>query len=119
MPTDLSAAEADATRSSTPPLHTATDDDPALPPLGQRFRLKADFDISGFSPVNQIILSALKTYGMILADNGSPWFLSGAPDDAWDNDDLAQLRSLKGSDFEAVDTSRLQVDANSGAAAPQ
>jgi len=86
------------------------------PPMGQRFRLKADYDISGFSPENQVILAALKRYGMVLADNGSPWFVSGAPDERWDNEDLSELRRLKGSDFEAVDTSSLMVDPDSGQA---
>ena len=95
--------------------HASQSDDPALPPLGQRFRLKADFDISGFSPENQVILKALQTYGMILADNGSPWFVSGAPDEQWNNDDLAALREVKGSDFEAVDTSSMVSDLDSAA----
>ena len=89
--------------------------DEAVPPMGQRFRLKADVDISGFSPINQTILQALKTYGMFLADNGSDWFLSGAPDDRWDNDDLHELRErIHGSDFEAVDCSSLITDPDSG-----
>lgn len=87
-----------------------------LPPLGQRFRLRANFDIKGYSPPAQVILRALKTYGMILADNGSAWFLSGEPNDAWDNDQLRDLRRVKGSDFEAVDQSSLMVDGDSGAA---
>ena len=97
-----------------PARHKASQsDDPALPPLGQRFRLKADVDISGFSPASKVILQALKAYGMILADNGSPWFLSGAPDKGWDNDMLqGELGRLKGSDFEAVDSSSLMVDAD-------
>lgn len=87
------------------------------PPLGQRFRLKADFDISGFSPETQVILQALKTYGMFLADNGSPWFISGVPDERWDNDLLvAELRQVHGRDFEAVDESSLMVDPASGQA---
>lgn len=90
--------------------------DPTLPPMGLRVRLKADVDISSFSPTNQIILTALKHYGMIVADNGSNWYLSGAPDDHWNNDDLAQLSHIQGSDFEVVDTSSLQVSANSGEA---
>ena len=89
--------------------------DPNVPPMGQRFRLKAEFDISGFSPTNQIILTALKTYGMFLADNGGSWFLSGAPDDRWDNDDLHELQeAVFGSDFEAVDCSSLMVHPDSG-----
>ena len=90
--------------------------DEALPPLGQRFRLRADFDISRFAPANRVILQALKTYGMILADNGSPWFLSGAPNAAWNDESLRELMKVKGSDFEAVDVSSLQLEANSGKA---
>lgn len=90
--------------------------DPAYPPMGQRFRLRADYDLSGFSPINRTILQALKTYGMILADNGSPWFISGAPDERWNNDELAQLKQVMGSDFEAVDVSSLIVTANSARA---
>ena len=99
-----------------PARHEASDHaDPTVPPMGQRFRLKADVDVSGFSPTNQIILQALKTYGMLLADNGSSWFLSGAPDDRWDNDDLHDLQEgIFGSDFEAVDCSSLMVDPDSG-----
>ena len=83
--------------------------------MGQRFRLKADYDISGFDPQVQVILQALKTYGMILADNGSSWFLSGAPDERWDNDTLvSQLHQVPGSAFEAVDVSSLMVEPNSG-----
>jgi len=86
------------------------------PPMGQRFRLKANFNISGFSPEVQVILKALKKYGMILADNGSSWFISGVPDERWDNDDLHQLHNVKGSDFEAVDESSLMIDPDSGEA---
>jgi hypothetical protein len=103
-----------------PARHFASrSEDEALPPMGLRFRLKADFDISGFSEKNQVILRALKTYGMFLADNGSPWFLSGAPNDNWDNDELRELRKIKGADFEAVDQSSLMVNPDSGAAVPQ
>lgn len=100
-----------------PARHFASDSkDDALPPLGQRFRLRGDFDVSGFSPANQVILRALQTYGMFLADNGSPWFLSGAPHPSWNNDQLRELRRVKGSDFEAVDISSLMRDPNSGQA---
>ena len=58
------------------------------PPMGQRFRLNAGFDVSGLSPQVQVILQAMKTYGMVLADNGSPWYVSGAPDERWNNDVL-------------------------------
>lgn len=86
------------------------------PPMGQRFRLKASFDISGFSPKVQVILKALKKYGMILADNGSEWFISGVPDERWNNSQLHELHNVKGSDFEAVDVSSLMVSPNSGEA---
>jgi hypothetical protein len=89
--------------------------DEAVPPMGQRFRLKAAVDISAFSETNRIILQALKTYGMLLADNGSDWFLCGVPDDRWDNDDLHELQDgILGSDFEAVECSSLMVNPDSG-----
>ena len=86
------------------------------PPMGQRFRLKADYDISGFSLDVQTILRAFKRYGIILADNGSAWFISGMPDPRWDNDILSQLGQVKGSDFEVVDESSLMIDKDSGEA---
>jgi hypothetical protein len=86
------------------------------PPMGVRFRLKASFDISSFSATNQVILRALKKYGMMIADNGSAWYLSGAPDPNWNNDDLHVLTTITGSAFEAVDVSTLMVDPNSGQA---
>ena len=92
--------------------------DAQFPPMGQRFRLKASFDISSFSPEVQVILLALKKYGMILADNGSAWFISGVPDERWNNDILVnQLRKVQGSDFEAVDESSLMLTADSARAA--
>jgi len=85
------------------------------PPMGQRFRLRADFDISGFSPEVQVILQVMKRYGLILADNGSAWYISGVPDERWDNDMLVgELAQIHGSDFEAVDESSLMADPNSG-----
>ena len=92
--------------------------DPKYPPMGARFRLRADFDISSFSATNQIILTALKKYGMMIADNGSAWYISGAPDSRWNDDDLHNLGEVKGADFEAVDVSSLMVNSNSGQAAP-
>lgn len=87
------------------------------PPMGQRFRLKTEFDVSGFSPEVQVILRALKKYGMILADNGASWFITGVPDSRWNNDVLvSELRLVKGSDFEAIDESSLMIDPNSGQA---
>jgi len=86
------------------------------PPMGVRFRLRADFDVSSFSPANQIILRALKKYGMMIADNGSAWYLSGAPDSRWNNDELHDLGRIKGTDFEAVDVSGLMITPDSGQA---
>lgn len=87
------------------------------PPMGLRFRLKADYDISGFSPEMQVILQAMKTYGLILADNGSAWYISGVPDERWDNDILHEMDAIQGSDFEVVDVSSWMVDPDSGQAA--
>jgi len=88
----------------------------SLPPMGQRFRLKASFDITGYSSQVQVILTAMKRYGLILADNGSAWYVSGAPDERWDNDVLRELGDVPGSAFEAVDVSGLIVDPDSGQA---
>ncbi len=73
------------------------------PPMGMRVRLKASFDVSGFPPSAQVILKALKKYGMMVADNGSNWFISGAPDARWNDDELNTLKQLKGSNFEVVE----------------
>jgi hypothetical protein len=100
-----------------PARHDASSStDTSLPPMGLRLRLKADVDIAGLPPQARVIAQAMKTEGVIVADNGSAWFISGAPDPRWDNDDLHALDALHGSDFEAVDTSGLLVDANSGKA---
>jgi hypothetical protein len=72
------------------------------PPMGMKVRLKASFNITGFTPAMQVILRAMKKYGMILADNGSNWYFSGAPDMRWSDDELNQLKTLKGSNFEVV-----------------
>jgi hypothetical protein len=87
--------------------YASSSDDPALPPMGLRVRLKAGVDISGFPKQTRIVLQALKTYGMILADNGSNWYVSGAPSPKWSNDDLHSIGRIHGSDFEVVDTSSL------------
>ncbi|HZL34975.1 MAG TPA: hypothetical protein VFC78_06680 [Tepidisphaeraceae bacterium] len=76
--------------------------DPNLPPMGMRVRLKAGYDLSGFSPNCQVILKALKKYGMIVADNGSDWFLSGDHDSRWDNEEMHTLTKVKGADFEVL-----------------
>jgi hypothetical protein len=86
-----------------PARHFASSNtNPNLPPMGMRVRLKASFDVSRFSPAIQVILRALKKYGMILADNGSNWYVSGAPDPRWNDEELSTLSAIKGSDFEVV-----------------
>jgi hypothetical protein len=79
-----------------------------LPPMGLRVRLKASVDISGFGSQARVVLTALKRYGMILADNGSPWYITGTPDSRWNDDQLHHLGDLTGSDFEIVNTSALR-----------
>ncbi|HEX6036550.1 hypothetical protein [Longimicrobium sp.] len=76
--------------------------DANLPPMGMRVRLRADFDVSGFPPSARVILQAMKTYGMLLADNGSGWYVSGAPDSRWSDDELASLSRVRSTDFEVV-----------------
>lgn len=90
--------------------------DPSLPPMGLRVRLRADFPVDDYSPQVQVILRAMQRYGLILADNGSNWYISGAPDERWDNDILRELRQVRGNDFEAVDHASLQISADSGQA---
>ncbi|GAA2023618.1 hypothetical protein GCM10009839_21550 [Catenulispora yoronensis] len=100
-----------------PARHQASNSsDPALPPMGLRLRLKASVDISALPPQARAVAQALKTYGAIVADNGSAWYISGTPDDRWSNDQLQRLGTLTGADFEAVDESGLRVSADSGAA---
>lgn len=88
--------------------------DPALPPMGAWFRLRADYDISGLSGAALIIAEAMKTHGIILADNGSSWYISGSPDERWNNDNLHLLDAIHGSDFQAVDSSSLMASPDSG-----
>lgn len=86
-----------------PATHWASSNtNPSAPPMGLRVRLKAGVDISGYPAQARVVLAALKRYGMILADNGSAWYISGAPDDRWNNDQLARLSGIKGSDLEVV-----------------
>jgi hypothetical protein len=82
--------------------YASSDTSAAVPPMGMRVRLKAAFDISGYPPSARVILQALKTYGMIVADNGGDWFISGAPDARWDDSDLNTLKQVQGSNFEVV-----------------
>ncbi|MCX6022214.1 MAG: hypothetical protein NTZ05_10885 [Chloroflexi bacterium] len=76
--------------------------DPNVPPMGTRVRLRASFDTSSFPPAMRAILKAMQTYGMLLADNGSDWYVSGAPDPRWNDDELRSLRRVRGRDFEVV-----------------
>jgi hypothetical protein len=89
--------------------------DPALPPMGLRLRLKAGVNLSGLPAQARVVARAMQRYGVIIADNGSPWYISGAPDPHWNNDALHALGTLRGADFEAVDVSGLMVSPNSGA----
>jgi hypothetical protein len=86
------------------------------PAMGQRFRLRATFDMSGYPADAQVILRAMQKYGVIIADNGSAWYISGAPDERWNNDNLARLGAVVGSDFEAIDGTIFSIDQNSGRA---
>ena len=90
--------------------------DRRLPPMGQRFRLRTSFDTASFSAEARVILTALKEYGMILADNGGSWFLSGAPDSRWPGGLAAEFRRVHGTDFEALDSTPLMLQPDSGEA---
>ena len=87
--------------------YASSSNDPSLPPMGLRVRLKASVNVASFPRQARVVLRALQRYGMILADNGSPWYVSGAPNRRWSNDDLHSLGRLTGADFEVVDTSSL------------
>jgi hypothetical protein len=87
----------------SPARHFASSNtDPNLPPMGMRVRLKAGFDVTPFPPPVRMVLTALKKYGMFVADNGSNWYITGAPDPRWNDAELATIRQVKGSDFEVV-----------------
>jgi len=91
-----------------PARHFASDsNDPDLPAMGQRFRMKSNYPIDGFPRQARVVLNALKRYGMLVADNGSGWYVTGAPNCHWDNDALHTLHDVPGSAFEVVDTSGL------------
>lgn len=88
-----------------PATHFASDSsDPNLPPMGLRLRLKASFSLAGYHGQALVVLRALKRYGLIVADNGSSWYITGAPDPRWNDEDLNQLKTVPGSAFEAVQT---------------
>lgn len=90
-----------------PATHQAGDADTDLPPMGLRVRLKADYDISSYTGQAKVILQAMKTYGLMLADNGSPWYFTGATNTHWNDDELNQLKDIPGSAFEAVYTGKI------------
>jgi hypothetical protein len=96
--------------------YASTITDNQYPPMGQRFRLKAGYDVTRFPPEVQVILRALKKYGMILADNGTAWFLTGGQDSRWNADNLSTLHQVFGSDLEAVDGTQLMISPDSGQA---
>ncbi len=88
-----------------PATHFASSSsNPNLPPMGLRLRLKASYSLAGFSSESLVILEALKRYGLIVADNGSPWYITGAPNAHWNDEDLEQIKQVPGSAFEAVET---------------
>jgi hypothetical protein len=88
-----------------PATHWASsNDDPNLPPMGLRLRLRADYDVSGLTGQARVIATAMQRYGLIVADNGSNWFFQGAPSPGWDDEDLNQLKGIPGTAFEVVDT---------------
>ena len=97
-----------------PARHQAGSNDPTAAPMGAWLRLKPTVDPARFGPQARVVIRALQQHGAIVADNGSSWYISGAPDDRWDNDDLHGLGALHGSDFEFVDPSSMITDANSG-----
>jgi glucose/arabinose dehydrogenase len=96
-----------------PATHQAGGSTATRPPMGARFRLKASFDISTYSPQIQVVLRAMKKYGIVLADNGSNWYFSGEINPAWDDNVLDALKTMHGSDFEAVDTAPMMISTSS------
>jgi hypothetical protein len=113
-------AEETDTRFIWPARHQAgARDDPSLPPMGARLRLRKSFNIGGFNEETQVILQAMKTYGMILADNGSNGYFGGAEDQGWPNQVLDELKSIPLGAFVAVQTGKMKVSANSAAVKPR
>jgi hypothetical protein len=89
---------------------------PALPPMGARFRLRASFDISHFSASSQVVLNAMKHYGLMLADNGSNWYFQGAAENGWSDTMISELKTVPAGQFDALDESSLMIDPNSAQA---
>lgn len=87
--------------------HASSSNDPSLPAMGQRLRLRRGFDVAGFPRQARVVLDALKRYGALVADNGSAWYISGAPSSGWSNDELHSLGRVRGEDFEVIDTGPL------------
>src|SRR5438309_2579727 len=88
--------------------------DPNLPPMGARFRLRGDFNMAGYRPDTQVVLRAMQHYGLLLADNGSNWYFQGTAENGWDDGFISDLKRVPASAFEAVDESSLMIDPNSG-----
>src|SRR5205085_9125946 len=88
--------------------------DPNLPPMGARFRLRAEFNMAGYRPDTQVVLRAMQHYGLILADNGSNWYFQGEAVNNWDDGFISDLKRVPAGAFEAVDESSLMIDQNSG-----
>jgi hypothetical protein len=110
-------AESTDTSFVWPARHEAgSSSNPDLPPMGARFRLKASYNISGYSPQAQVVLRAMQQYGLILADNGSNWYFGGTADPDWPSALVNELKEVPASEFEAVDESSLMIDPNSGQA---
>ncbi len=99
-----------------PARHLTSSPSSNIPPMGARFRLRGNFPVQNYPPLMQVILRAMQRYGIMLADNGADWYVSGAPDERWSNDMLHLLDNMRGQDFVAVDASVLMVDPNSGQA---
>lgn len=100
-----------------PARHDAgSESDPAYPPMGARFRLKASFPLSGYRADTVVVLQAMQTYGLVLADNGSPWYFQGTADKRWPAGLIDQLKTIPAAAFEAVDTAPMEIRHNSGAA---
>ncbi len=100
-----------------PARHAAgSTDSPNYPPMGARFRLRPGFDIGEWSPAAQVVLRGMRRYGLVLADNGSPWYFQGTADDRWPDDLISELKRIPSGAFEAVNTAGLRLRANSAAA---
>ena len=92
--------------------------DPAYPPMGARFRLKASYPLTGLRADTRAVLTAMKTYGLVLADNGSPWFFQGEAVTGWPDGLIAQLKQVPATAFEAVDTAPMMISPDSAAVRP-